>query len=161
VEDDLNEMSYIVFSDQTSPGSRYAYSASDKEQKSLKVLKFSDNIFGGTGEVVAEYTLDITIVTNDDWEAIALGPCTDSNEDSEYTIDQTCIYIGSIGNNNDPKRDVLRIFKFVEPLLNMTSPQNITDQSVAIIEYAYDTTNGFSSTTLDGKYGLSPFELWC
>jgi hypothetical protein len=156
---DLNEISSIVFSNQTSPGSRYAYTASEQEQNTLKVLKFTDYGVGGTGEVVAEYTLAITIEPNDDWEAIALGPCTDSNDASAYTIDETCIYIGSIGNDRDPKRSVLRIFKFVEPMLNMTSPQNITDQSVAIIEYAYDTTNGFSSTTLDGKYSLFPFDL--
>jgi hypothetical protein len=149
VDDDLNEISYIAFSDQTSPGSRYAYTASDKEQRSLKVLKFSDNIFGGTGTVVATYTLDIAIGTNDDWEAIAFGPCTDTDSGSVYTVDETCIYIGNIGNNRDPKRGTLEIFKFVEPVLDTESPQSLNNLPVATIEYTYGA--GFSNTTLDGK----------
>ena len=65
---------------------------------------------------------------NDDWEDISLGPCTDSNVGSVYTIDQTCIYIGNFGNNPRTgyvQRDVLKVFKFVEPVINAASPQNL------------------------------------
>lgn len=157
VDDDLNEISYIAFSEQMSPdGKRYAYTASDKEQFSLKVLEFSDNIMGGSGVTVATYKLDVELNENgdyDDWEAISLGPCTDSNSGSGvYTVDQTCIYIGNIGNNRDPKRDVLKIFKFVEPQIDTVSPQSIINPplSVTTIKYEYDTSGGFSSNTLDG-----------
>ena len=104
VDDDLNEISYIAFSEQTdSSGARYAYAASDKEQFSLKVLKFTENDVGqhfhGAGTVVATYTLNLSAYSNDDWEDISLGPCTDSNVDSAYSTTDTCIYIGNFGNN--------------------------------------------------------------
>jgi hypothetical protein len=104
IEDDLTEISYIAISDQMDPsGNRYAYVASDKEQFSLKAVQFTDNglgkHFNEIGGVVATYALNLTDYTNDDWEDISLGPCTDSNDGSVYTVDQTCIYISNFGNN--------------------------------------------------------------
>jgi hypothetical protein len=159
VEDDLNEISYIVFSEQTDDsGTRYAYVASDKEQFSLKVLRIADNVFGGThfngvGTVVANYTLNIADFSNDDWEDISLGPCTDTDIDSIYSVTDTCIYIGNFGNVNDRsgyvERDVVKIFKFKEPLLNTAAPESLT-VDVATIQYRYGAS--FSNPIIDGKF---------
>jgi hypothetical protein len=156
VEDDLNEISSIAFSQQTdSNGAQYAYTASDKEQFSLKVLKFTDNGIGqhfrGSGTVVATYTLNLSAFNNDDWEDISLGPCTDSNVDSAYSTTDTCIYIGNFGNNARSgyvQRDVLKIFKFKEPIINNASPQSFA-VNVAMIQYRYG--GNFSLTYHDGQ----------
>lgn len=160
VEDDLYEVSSLVFSEQQDPvsGLGYAYVVSDKEQKSLKVVRLSDNIFGehydGIGEVVARYRLNVT-ADNDDWEDISLGPCTDSDEDSAYSVDQTCIYIGNFGNNardGYDQRDVLTVFKFVEPVINTANPQNVSGINPAIIQYRYG--GGFDYEINDGMCSL-------
>lgn len=159
VDDDLNEISSIAFSDQTdSNGTRYAYVVSDKEQFSLKVLKFADNALGehyhGGGTVVANYTLNLPDFSNDDWEDISLGPCTDSDEDSAYAMNDTCIYIGNIGNNVRPdpssyvQREVLKIYKFREPVIDEVSPKSFAID-VATIQYRYGST--FNQTINDGE----------
>jgi hypothetical protein len=156
VEDDLNEISSIAFSQQTdSNGARYAYTASDKEQFSLKVLKFTNNGIGqhfhGSGTVVATYTLNLIAFNNDDWEDISLGPCTDSNVGSAYLTTDTCIYIGNFGNNARSgyvQRDVLKIFKFKEPIINNAAPQSFA-VNVATIQYRYG--DNFFLTYNDGK----------
>jgi hypothetical protein len=144
VEDDLAEISYLAFSEQADEnGNRFAYAASDKEQFSLKVIQFKDNVFAshlnGLGKTVATYTLNLLPPTNDDWEDISLGPCTDSNDSSAYTTDQVCIYIGNTGNNpraNYLQRKKLKIFKFVEPTIVNFTPENRT-VDVATIEFEY------------------------
>lgn len=160
VEDDLNEISYIAFSEQMdSNGARYAYVASDKEQFSLKVLKFTENglgqHFNGIGTVVATYRLNLADYSNDDWEAMSLGPCTDSDVDSAYSVSDTCIYIGNFGNNLRPspstyvQRQVLKIFKFKEPVINAASPRSLA-VDVATIRYQYG--SGFTLTYKDGEF---------
>jgi hypothetical protein len=156
VDDDLNEISYIAFSEQTDDsGARYAYTASDKEQFSLKVLKFTNNGIGqhfhGSGTVVATYTLNLSAFNNDDWEDISLGPCTDSNVGSAYSTTDTCIYIGNFGNNARSgyvQRDVLKIFKFKEPIINNAAPQSFA-VNVATIQYRYG--GNFLLTYHDGQ----------
>jgi hypothetical protein len=156
VEDDLNEISSIAFSQQMdSNGARYAYTASDKEQFSLKVLKFTNNGIGqhfhGSGTVVATYTLNLSAFNNDDWEDISLGPCTDSNVGSAYLMTDTCIYIGNSGNNARSgyvQWDVLKIFKFKEPIINNAAPQSLA-VNVATIQYRYG--DNFFLTYNDGK----------
>ena len=163
VEDDLNEISYIAFSEQTDDsGARYAYVASDKEQFSLKVLRIADNVFGthfnGVGTVVATYTLNISDYSNDDWEDISLGPCTDSDVDSAYSVTDTCIYIGNFGNVNDRsgyvQRDVVKIFKFKEPVINTAAPESFT-VDVATIQYRYGSS--FTNSINDGKFCMLLF----
>jgi hypothetical protein len=163
VEDDLSEISYLAFSDQTDAnGNRFAYAASDKEQFSLKVIQFTDNVFAahlnGLGNTVATYTLNLTDVPlNDDWEDISLGPCTDSNANSVYTTDQVCIYIGNTGNNprtNYVQRKVLKIFKFLEPIIVNGTPQDCV-VNVTTIEFQY--AQGFNQdpdTYYDGTLWL-------
>jgi len=152
VQDDLNEVSYIAYSSQTdSNGHRYAYMASDKEQFSLKVVQFAHNIFDsgnyfhGHGTTVATYTLFTpeNKPTNDDWEDISLGPCTDMDT-AHYTTDQVCIYIGNVGNNlrsPKPQRKELYIYKFVEPFIRSSGgPQ---DQTVPFATIGYRYGSGF------------------
>jgi len=159
VEDDLNEISYIAFSEQkeSSTGIGYAYVASDKEQFSLKVVRISDNVFGqhfnGIGDVVMMLNLNVPF-QNDDWESISLGPCTDS-DGSVYMADQTCIYVRNTGNNvrgpNSPyvQREVLKVFKFVEPVIKATSPPQSFPIDVAAIEFRY---GNFTQTLYDCEY---------
>jgi hypothetical protein len=161
VEDDLSEISYLVFSDQTdSNGNRFGYAASDKEQFSLKVIRFTNDIFAGphlngVGTTVATYTLNLpSSPINDDWEDISLGPCTDTNVNTGgYTTDQVCIYIGNFGNNaraGYTQRAILTIFKFVEPPFVNGLPR---DQSVNIATIQFQYGTGFDqSTTLTPVY---------
>jgi hypothetical protein len=147
VEDDLSEIGSLVFSSQTTDaqGSKYAYVVSDKNQFSLKLIKFTkdpvtSNFLTGSAETVAVYTLKVTF-DNDDWEDISLGPCTDSAIDSAYAVDETCIYVGNFGNNNRGngyvQREFLEIFKFPEPFFDANSlPQDKTVDVVTIV-YRY------------------------
>jgi hypothetical protein len=149
--DDLAEISSLAFtSRKDSSGRRYAYVVSDKEQFSLKVIRF-DNYATPVGEltgdarVAAVYRLDGIGYSNDDWEDISLGPCSDETK-------ETCIYIGNFGNNARNSEYDLRthfeIFKFREPLFTGTdnTPKSQT-VSVATIHYKYE-DGGFH----DGTY---------
>jgi hypothetical protein len=164
VEDDLSELSYLAFSSQTDAnGNRFAYAASDKEQFSLKVIRFTESIFaastnanGGIGTTVATYTLNLpSPPLNDDWEDMSLGPCTDTNTAASspsmyYTANQVCIYIGNIGNNirtGYSQRSTLSIFKFVEPPFVNGMPQS-QSVNVATIQFSYGT--GFDPVFYDG-----------
>jgi hypothetical protein len=159
VEDDLAEISYLAFSEQTDEnGNRFAYAASDKEQFSLKVIQFTDNVFAshlnGLGNTVATYTLKLPAPpTNDDWEDMSLGPCTDSDENSAYTTDQVCIYIGNTGNNarsNYEQRKKLKIFKFLEPTIVNFTPEDL-EVDVATIEFEYGDGFAQGDVTYDCK----------
>ena len=55
----------------------------------------------GTGSVAGK--IQLTGVKVEDWEAIAVGPCTDSQ----------CIYVGDIGDNNASRRQVT-VYRFPE-----------------------------------------------
>jgi hypothetical protein len=75
-------------------GNKYAYVASDKNQFSLKVIKIQQQItplevVSGVAETVAVYNLTNINFTNDDWEDISLGPCSDQSGGG-----MVCIYIG-------------------------------------------------------------------
>lgn len=153
----LAEISYVAFSEQRSPsGNRYAYAAGDGAQRELKVLELRDNVFDdwnhftGRAEVVATIELKDVPTRSEDWEDMSLGPCTDSNDNSAYTVDQTCIYIGSIGNNRRDKADFLKIFKFVEPRVFPSFPPTKYEEPVATIQYKYG--RGFSRRTKDGTF---------
>jgi hypothetical protein len=173
VEDDLSELSYLAFSDKTDVhGNRYAYAASDKEQFSLKVIQFQGPVgvvddetttifrsatphspWRGVGTTVATYTLNLTPTTpptNDDWEDMSLGPCTDNNDNAGgYTTDQVCIYIGNIGNNvrtGYNQRTILTIFKFVEPEWDPSSGMPY-DQSVNVATIEFEYGSGFDQGT--------------
>ena len=164
VDDDLNEVSSIAFSDQTFTDRhgryQYAYMVSDKEQYSLKLVQLTDtdsHIFdaskhdanqylNGKGTVVATYTLFTEIPKNDDWEDISLGPCTDINT-AFYTTDQVCIYIGNTGNNPRPgksRRKDLYVYKFVEPTIDATRGPRDQVVPFATIEYNYG--DGFDTS---------------
>ena len=66
---------------------------------------------------------------------LALGPCTDVDT-AAYAAGQVCVYVGDIGNNRAPPRDVLRVFKFVEPAFDPhTGP---VDQVVPVATVAYN-----------------------
>jgi hypothetical protein len=132
---------------------------SDKNQFSLKFIKFTDdlvttNFLSGSAETVAVYTLNVPY-DNDDWEDISLGPCTDSETDSAFGVDETCIYVGNFGNNNRGngyiQRELLKIFKFPEPLFDVSSlPQ---DQTVDVATIVYRYANPFNEERrIDGKY---------
>lgn len=136
VEDDLSEISGKVFTTLTdTSGSRYAYVASDKNQFSLKVIKF-DNVTG-VATTNAVYKLNIPY-SNSDWEEVARGPC--SNEGAGAF--ETCIYIANIGNNNRGggyvQRKEVEIYKFREPAFTGigSTPVN-RDIKPAIITYNY------------------------
>lgn len=149
VENDLSEISSLAFSDQTdAEGNLYAYAASDKNQYSLKVLKFtrgiqSGQVISGSGVTVATYSLDVHF-SNSDWEDISLGPCDDT------PTAETCIYIGDFGNNNRGgsyvQRDVLRIFKFREPVFDGSTLTDITSLPVTTILYEYAEPDWSSDT---------------
>ena len=155
VEDDLNEVSSLAFSSQTdSQGNRYAYMVSDKIQKSLKVIRLKDNVFGskdfenGVGTPVANYTLFTQIPGNGDWEDISLGPCSNSGN-------STCIYIADTGNNNDPKRKELYIYKFEEPAIGSNGP---VDLVVDFVTIGFQYGEGFDQS-LDTYYDGKPAML--
>jgi hypothetical protein len=157
VEDDLAEISSMVFSSYTDlQGRRYAYVVSDKEQFSLKVVQFNENetnnnlsSISGNATVVAIYTLNNIDYSNDDWEDISLGPCSNIDND-------VCIYIGNFGNNARylyGQRQKFEIFKFVEPHFvgpNQTPvSQNI---NVTTIQFTYTTDDSDNEVQyLDGK----------
>ena len=163
VDDDLNEVSYVAYSTQVDAnGNHYAYMASDKEQYSLKVVQFTHNIFdtdqhfNGRGTVVATYTLFTEEPMNNDWEDIALGPCTDTDSSEFYDTADVCIYIGDFGNNSrDGKlqRKLLHLYKFIEPTV-------IQDQTVPFATIEYNYGYGFdqsSSRYYDGTFLLCLF----
>jgi hypothetical protein len=165
VEDDLSEISSLAFSSQTdAQGNKYAYVVSDKNQRSLKLIKFTDdlntaNFLSGSAETEAVYTLNVPY-DNDDWEDISLGPCTDSETDSAFGVDETCIYVGNFGNNNRGngyvQREFLKIFKFPEPFFNASSSPQDNSFDVATIVYRY--ANPFNEARkIDGKYSHSNF----
>jgi len=142
VEDDLSEISSLAISSLTDVHNNiYAYVASDKNQFSLKVVRFQTNdaqqVVQGTGETVAVYQLNNTNFTNSDWEDISLGPCSGAMEDTTV-----CIYVGNFGNNGRGggyvQRRELEIYKFEEPSFSGTNStpeaQNIT---VSTIVYNY------------------------
>jgi hypothetical protein len=161
VDDDLFEVSSMAYSDQLdSNGFHYAYLASDKEQYSLKVIRFTKNnaingiqATNGQGMTVATYTLFTEEPLSADWEDISIGPCTNINT-TAYKTDQKCIYIGNIGNNkrpHRPQRKNLHIYKFVEPIIGSNGPQD-QQISFATIEFQYGT--GFNQSEMvfyDGK----------
>lgn len=155
--DDLSEISSLAFTNKTdSLGRRYAYVVSDKEQFSLKVIRFDnyDVPAGGelTGDAIvsAVYRLDGVSYSNDDWEDMSLGPCSDETN-------ETCIYIGNFGNNDRGSEYDLRthfeIFKFPEPLL---TGANRTPQSqtvpVSTIQYKYDDGGFHDGTCVHRSY---------
>lgn len=149
VEDDLSEISSLVFSDQTdAQGNLYAYVASDKNQFSIKVIRFQRHaatglVVMGTGTTVATYALNVHY-TNSDWEDISLGPC------SSAPNAETCIYVGDFGNNDRGgtyvQRKVLKIHKFPEPRFQASTPQNLSNVGVTTILYNY-AAPGFTETT--------------
>lgn len=164
VDDDLNEVSSIAFSDQTYTDRhgryQYAYMVSDKEQYSLKLVQLNDTdsytfdasksdvnqYLNGKGKVVAAYTLFAKEPKNDDWEDISLGPCTDINT-TFYTTDQVCIYIGNTGNNPRPgksRRKDLHVYKFVEPTIDATRGPRDQVVPFATIEFNYG--DGFDTS---------------
>jgi hypothetical protein len=136
----------------------YAYVASDKNQFSIKVLKFPPPASSGTGprtvvkgsiSTVATYALKVPF-NNADWEDISLGPC----DDSATSI--TCLYIGNFGNNNRGggyvQRSVLEIFKFPEPIFQGSTPKSMANIPVTTISYRYAAPGFSESTKYDGKY---------
>jgi hypothetical protein len=151
VEDDLSEVSSLAFSDQTdAEGNVYAYAASDKNQYSLKVIRFARQSSNGkviqsSATTVAFYTLDVHF-SNSDWEDISLGPCSGSS------TAETCIYIGDFGNNAraspDPyvQRTVMRILKFPEPRFQGSTPASLSRVPVTTIFYRY-ASPGWKTTT--------------
>jgi hypothetical protein len=141
VEDDLAEISSLTFSDQTDEeGNLYAYVASDKNQFSIKVIRFqrhaeTGQVVMGNATTVATYALDVHY-SNSDWEDISLGPCSSASNTP------TCLYIGNFGNNNRGggyvQRSVLKIFKFPEPIWwTTTGPSDLLDVPVTTIMYRY------------------------
>ena len=160
MEDDLEEISSLVFSQQTTISStsqgeaditeyitKYAYVVSDKRQMSLKVLKLEDNnlnylndTMNGNGIVVATYNLfPNETPTIGDWEDISLGPCTDV-ETSQYNVDDICIYIGDIGNTGGQNRNFLSIYKFKEPIFDPTiGPTDLNITDFVTIDFTYST----------------------
>lgn len=147
VEDDLSEISSMVFTTLTdAAGSRFAYVASDKNQFSLKVIKFINStdtkqVITGTATTAAVYTLTNIGFSNSDWEDISLGPCS---SDASAGAGETCIYIGNFGNNalrngsSYVPRTEVEIFKFREPAFDnpLGGPVNRTIKA-AIITYNY------------------------
>jgi hypothetical protein len=148
VEDDLSEISALVFTTLTdTSGSRYAYVVSDKNQFSLKVIKFADSadtqqVITGTATTVAVYKLTNINFTNSDWEDLSLGPCSDEGPGTY----ETCIYIGNFGNNNRGgvapntyvQRTELEIYKFREPAFTGIDSTPINrDIKTATITYNY------------------------
>ncbi len=153
VEDDLSEISSLVFSNQTdTDGSLYAYVASDKNQFSIKVIRFQRHpqtglVVMGTATTVATYALNIHY-SNSDWEDISLGPCSSApNAD-------TCIYVGDFGNNNRGgtyvQRHVLKIHKFPEPRFHGSTPKSLESVQVTTILYRYAAPGFTESTFYDG-----------
>jgi hypothetical protein len=142
IEDDLAEISSMVFSAQTdAQGNRYAYAASDKAQFSVKVVKFVGQ--KKSGSVVATYILKNVDIEQSDWEDMSLGPCSGNAADNT-----TCIYMGNIGNNERPRyrvRKELEIYKFPEPIIGASGP---TTQEVDVGTIAYEYESG---RPLDGK----------
>ena len=146
VEDDLAEISSLAITDQTDPeGNLYAYAASDKNQFSIKVLRFrrhaeTGQVIMGTATTVATYALDVHY-SNSDWEDISLGPCSSASQ-------ETCLYIGNFGNNDRGggyvQRSILKIFKFPEPVWNL-EPSNLVNVPVTTILYQY-AAPGFEET---------------
>ena len=142
VQDDLAEISSLAFSDQTdAQGSLFAYTASDKNQFSIKVLMFTRHsqtgqVIMGSATTVATYALDVYF-SNSDWEDISLGPCDGSQSAP------TCIYVGDFGNNARPapdpyvQRNVLRILKFQEPIFSGSTPRSLSKVPITTILYRY------------------------
>lgn len=145
VEDDLSEISSLVFTSLTdAENNLYAYVVSDKNQFSLKVIKFTrtDPATGeyltGTATTVAAYTLNVAF-DRDDWEDISLGPCMDDGN-----TDGVCIYIGNFGNNNRndyEQRTTLEIFKFPEPDFPPV------DRTLDVATISFDYINTFDNPT--------------
>lgn len=136
VDDDLAEISSMVFSGQTDrDGHTYAYAVSDREQFSLKVIRFQRGDTARQTATVATYKLNVAY-DNDDWEDLSLGPC--SSDPSPDT--PICIYVGNFGNNprnNYNVRRELEIFKFPEPDFEGETPKSQTID-VATIVYRYE-----------------------
>jgi len=141
VEDDLSEISGIVFTNQTdSKGNLFAYAASDKNQFSVKVIRFDRDPKTGkpiktSATTVATYALD-TFYSTSDWEDLSLGPCSGASSAP------TCIYVGDIGNNNRGapyvQRTILRVLKFQEPFFSGSTPKSLVKVPVTTILYRYD-----------------------
>jgi hypothetical protein len=166
VEDDLCEISSLAFLSQITDaqGSKYAYVVSDKNQFSLKLIKFTNypgtsTFLTGSAETVAVYTLNVAY-DNADWEDILLGPCTDSDMDSAYAVDDTCIYVGNFGNNDRGNGyvhwEIWEIFKFPEPSFDASSlPQ---DQTLDVVTIVYRYASPFDEERkFDGKWICASF----
>jgi hypothetical protein len=155
VEDDLSEISsFSIASHKDDDNNIYAYVVSDKNQFSLKVIKFTTTdptkVIVGSATVVAIYNLTNVDFTNADWEDMSTGPCDSTTES------KTCIYIGNFGNNNRDQNNLtkpfaytqrtkLSIFKFEEPLFGGTKSTPVDqDITATIITYDYSSfTNNF------------------
>jgi hypothetical protein len=154
VDDDLSEISSLAFTTLTdAENNLYAYVVSDKNQFSLKVIKFARSktapgqYLTGTATTVAAYTLGVDSSVQNDWEDISLGPCMDDGNE-----DGVCIYVGNFGNNArgggyDQRLNALEIFKFPEPdfpPVDRTIP-------VATIKYNYKSSFGNPNRTFDAE----------
>ncbi|KAL3916897.1 MAG: hypothetical protein SGILL_004967 [Bacillariaceae sp.] len=153
IEDDLAEISSMVFSAQTDAnGNRFAYAASDKAQFSVKVVKFGAQ--SKSGRVVATYTLKDVDTSQSDWEDMSLGPCSGNVKDTT-----TCIYVGDFGNNERPDykvRKQLEIYKFPEPIFDAATGPTSQTVDVATIAYKYEKSKPLDAEAMFVDWNKGP-----
>ena len=78
----------------------------------------------------------VTDATNDDWEAIAVGPCTDSGWPNAARDDvQQCVYIGETG-DNAARKSTRTIYRVPEPTAEPAGLLGAT-RAAARLEYNY------------------------
>lgn len=102
--DELRESSGVA-SSRTQPGLLFTINDSGHDP----VLYATDSTGADRG------AWRVTGATNDDWEAIAVGPCSESDRpDAARDVIQQCVYIGETG-DNAARKSTRSIYRVPEP----------------------------------------------
>lgn len=126
--DDLRESSGVAASD-TQPGLLFTINDSGHDP----ILYAADSTGADRG------AWRVTGATNDDWEAIAVGPCTGSDQPTaaRATI-QRCVYIGDTG-DNAARKSTRTIYRVPEPT---AGPPGFFDTTRAAARLQYNYPDG-------------------
>lgn len=84
--------------------------------------------FQKDGQVVTE--LRLTSIDADDWEDLAIAPCSPESPDP-------CLYIADIGDNLS-ERETVTIYRVPEPDLGQNPPETLEIEEVDALEFRYE-----------------------
>jgi hypothetical protein len=112
--DDLRESSGVAASS-TQPGVLFTINDSGHEP-----LLFATDSTGADRGV-----WQVTGATNEDWEAIADGPCGNADQEPKASRVRQCLYIGDIG-DNDARRSTRVVYRIPEPAVQQPASEGVT-----------------------------------